>query len=343
MLNDGFRVRRVVVGRGHDGAPVVVSDGTPPLTIDAPTGFGVSELLSSAGPLTSTDSGGDPPREAVGAFPANGGVAARLIRFPATNEWVRIAGDDPERPGMHRSETLDLMVVLSGRIMLGVEDGEAEIGPGDAVIQRGTLHRWRVTGNAPCTYLSVLLAPIGGEIGPSASLPKLGADGGPKLFVTGPGPHGSIISSAGPTAPDERGYRRWWDTGGPLRSVDQGNIGAVSSAVGDIGAPSGQEEQPVPGAVSLTTVDLAAAGTASYRTGSGSIDLVTVLSGTVTADLGASAESPLIQDSATPPATGAEPREMSLSMGDVLITRDVALRLRSGTAQMAVVSFVPLT
>jgi hypothetical protein len=34
---------------------------------------------------------------------------------------------------------------------------------------------------------------------------------------------------------------------------------------------------------------------------------------------------------------------MSLSMGDVLITRDVALRLRSGTAQMAVVSFVPLT
>src|ERR1700760_4344815 len=134
MVADGFHVRRVVVGRGEDDEPVILSDETPPLTIDAPSGFGVSELLSSAGPLTSVEDGGDPPREGVGAFPANGGVAARLIRFPVTGEWVRIAGDDPDRPGMHRSETLDLMVVLSGRIVLGVEDGEDEIGPGDSVI-----------------------------------------------------------------------------------------------------------------------------------------------------------------------------------------------------------------
>jgi quercetin dioxygenase-like cupin family protein len=324
MVTDGFNVRRVVVGRADDGAPEIRSDGTPPLTIDAPTGFGVSELLSSTGPLTSFEAGGDPPRDAVGAFPANGGVAARLIRFPATNEWVRIAGDAPERPGMHRSETLDLMVVLSGRIVLGVEDREDEVAPGDAVIQRGTLHRWRVAGAEPCTYLSVLLAPVEGATVPSPPLATLHPNPGPRLFVTGTGPQASTVEAAGTKPPDEYGRRQWWDTGGPLRAVHQGGIG---------GGP-GQDYSKAPGAASLTTVDLAAASAPNYSTGQGSIDLVVVLAGTVTTSLAAPGNPSL-------PGATSGTAELSLSMGDVLITRDVALSLASSSARLAVVSFVP--
>jgi quercetin dioxygenase-like cupin family protein len=323
-MADAFQVRRVVVGRGEDGAPTIISDATPPLTIDAPTGFGVSELLSSSGPLTTADAGGDPPREAVGAFPENGGVAARLIRFPATNEWVRIAGDDPERPGMHRSETLDLMVVLSGRIVLGVEDGETEVGAGDAVVQRGTLHRWRVAGEEPCTYLSVLLAPVDGPPAPSPELPQLQPAGGPQLLVTGQGTQGSTISVNGTSAPDEHGRRLWWDTGGALRSVDQGGL----SVGGD------DRNRPPGGAVAFTMVDLAVAGDAGFRSAAGGIELILVLSGTATA-------TPHAVNGASPPDADPQLDKLSLSAGDVLLIRDVGLRLTSTRGALAVVTFTP--
>jgi hypothetical protein len=322
MVADGFHVRRVVVGPGADGEPVILSDETPPLTIDAPSGFGVSELLSSAGPLTSVEDGGDPPRDRVGAFPADGGVAARLIRFPVTGEWVRISGDDPDRPGMHRSETLDLMVVLSGRILLGVEDGEDEVGPGDSVIQRGTLHRWKVAGDGPCTYLSVLLAPCDGALVPAPPQTPLQAGTGPQIFVTGTGSQGSTIEFKGTTAPDDCGRRHWWTTAGPVRSVDQGGIGG-----------SVQNDLPKPGAASLTIVDLDE-HTPAFRTNRGSIDLVTVMAGTVAASLDADAT-----QSAS--GSGSRPDQLSLSVGDVLIARDVALPLASTSARLALVSFVP--
>jgi hypothetical protein len=218
---------------------------------------------------------------------------------------------------MHRSETLDLMVVLSGRIVLGVEDGEDEIGAGDAVIQRGTLHRWRVTGDEPCAYLSVLLAPSAGAPELSPPLPDLHAGTGPQLFVTGAGADGSTIEVAGTSAPDEHGRRRWWDTGGPVRTVDQG------------GAGNGTSQGGAPGAISLTAVDLAVAAAGGHATSVGSIELVTVLSGTIAATEAAS------------PREG-RPLLLSLTEGEVLISRDVALRLTSDSAQLAVVSFRPV-
>ena len=45
---------------------------------------------------------------------------------------------------MHRSNSIDYGIVLSGRVTLEVDDGaETELGPGDVVVQRGTIHRWR--------------------------------------------------------------------------------------------------------------------------------------------------------------------------------------------------------
>ena len=71
---------------------------------------------------------------------------------PVDEQWIRVEGDDPDRPGMHATDTLDFMVVLDGEIVLGLDDGEHTLGPGDTVIQRGTAHRWRVAGDRPCIY-----------------------------------------------------------------------------------------------------------------------------------------------------------------------------------------------
>src|SRR5947209_18613900 len=78
-----FAVRRAVAGADPAGVPTFLSDGRPHRTVGAPNGFGVSELLWLAAPPSAPDDGGDPAPESLGAFPADGAIAARLIRFAA--------------------------------------------------------------------------------------------------------------------------------------------------------------------------------------------------------------------------------------------------------------------
>jgi hypothetical protein len=52
-------------------------------------------------------------------------------------------GDDP-RAGMHRTQTIDFVLVLEGRLELVLDEGTVELGPGDTVIQQATTHAWRV-------------------------------------------------------------------------------------------------------------------------------------------------------------------------------------------------------
>lgn len=45
---------------------------------------------------------------------------------------------------MHRTNSIDYGIVLSGRLELELEDGvKTLLGPGDVVVQRGTNHLWR--------------------------------------------------------------------------------------------------------------------------------------------------------------------------------------------------------
>jgi quercetin dioxygenase-like cupin family protein len=45
---------------------------------------------------------------------------------------------------MHRTNSLDYGIVISGQLELELDDGvKTLLGPGDIVIQRGTMHLWR--------------------------------------------------------------------------------------------------------------------------------------------------------------------------------------------------------
>lgn len=64
---------------------------------------------------------------------------------------------------MHATDTIDYLVVLSGRCTLVLEAGEAELGPGDFVVDRGVLHGWRNDHAEPCVCAVVNLPahPVG--------------------------------------------------------------------------------------------------------------------------------------------------------------------------------------
>ena len=56
---------------------------------------------------------------------------------------------EPECPGMHRTDTVDYAIVLSGEIWLEVDDGnDTLLRPTDVVVQQGTRHAWRNKSDA---------------------------------------------------------------------------------------------------------------------------------------------------------------------------------------------------
>ena len=65
---------------------------------------------------------------------------------------------EPDSPGMHTTDTVDFEYVVSGRIVLELDDGETvELGPGDTVVQNGTRHAWRNPFAEPCQMVVVLV------------------------------------------------------------------------------------------------------------------------------------------------------------------------------------------
>jgi mannose-6-phosphate isomerase-like protein (cupin superfamily) len=232
-----FALRRVVTGHDAEGRAVFVSDGTPPNTLVSPAGFAVSDVLWLNGPPKSADDG----EERDGTFdlePPQGGMSVRIISFPPVpddapeaEKWIRVATDDPARPGMHETDTLDFMVVLDGEIVLGLDDGEHHLAQGDCVIQRGNAHRWRVVGDRPCTYAVAMLRPDP-SAGEPASIegPRAGDTGAWRRLVAGSDVQGrssAVLDGPAPVVYEPGGpggvsLAELWQTGGPVRGPGQG-------------------------------------------------------------------------------------------------------------------------
>jgi mannose-6-phosphate isomerase-like protein (cupin superfamily) len=62
-----------------------------------------------------------------------------------------------ERPGMHITDTIDFVHVISGQMVLELDRREVTVKTGDTVIMRGAWHNWRNEWDEPCTVASVLV------------------------------------------------------------------------------------------------------------------------------------------------------------------------------------------
>lgn len=59
--------------------------------------------------------------------------------------------------GMHRTVTVDYIIIISGELELELDSGEKEVvRQGDVVVQRGTMHKWRVVGEEWVRMAAVL-------------------------------------------------------------------------------------------------------------------------------------------------------------------------------------------
>jgi mannose-6-phosphate isomerase-like protein (cupin superfamily) len=59
---------------------------------------------------------------------------------------------------MHLTDTIDLLVVVSGEVDLVLEAETVRLSAGDCIVQRGTWHAWENPTGEPCVIAGVMVA-----------------------------------------------------------------------------------------------------------------------------------------------------------------------------------------
>lgn len=148
-------IRRIVTGHDRDNVARVITDD--PATNMKRAGDGpVSTLIwcTDATPAN-IDAGEDfedMGARIVGTQPPPAGSRFAVIEFP------------PGKPSsMHRTESIDYVICLSGRIDMDMDASTVTMEAGDVMVQRGTNHAWVNRYDAPARVAFVLIdaTPLG--------------------------------------------------------------------------------------------------------------------------------------------------------------------------------------
>lgn len=171
-------MKRVVTGHDSAGKSVFTLIGAAKRTVDL-GGGSMDELWCTDAPPSVPDSSVDPAVTMQSFVPKVGGSRFRIFRLDpvdpdatppsqsdiesqlaALREKVPGLGDtlEADNPGMHTTDTIDYIVVLSGEVDLELDDGATvHLEAGDCVVQRGTRHAWRNTGSVPFVAAAVMV------------------------------------------------------------------------------------------------------------------------------------------------------------------------------------------
>ena len=173
-------VRRIVTGHDDKGRSIVVSDDVSPHQKENPVqpNRGLTDIWRTFSyPPTNHGNDDAAATEVVLNPPANGTVF-RFFQIPpeAASEgmsWEERQAQhnkvfegmgaghnrDPgaRHPGMHKTETVDYIILLQGEVTLLLDEGEIDMKPMDVVVQRGTNHAWANRGSEPAVLAGVLM------------------------------------------------------------------------------------------------------------------------------------------------------------------------------------------
>ncbi len=148
-----LEVRRIVTGHDANGKAIVASDeqlkGVMRIGRDV-----------SGCEIWSTDKVPVDNSDAAAVAQRKGFVTRHNYVGSSQGTVVRITQLEPGSPTkfMHRTETIDYAILLSGNCDLELDSGEVRhLKPGDVVVQRGTMHAWVNHGPGPCVFAFILI------------------------------------------------------------------------------------------------------------------------------------------------------------------------------------------
>lgn len=139
--------RRIVTGHDENGRARFRSDESFDLSV-VPTGDAAMTTLWTTATVPADLNDEMDGREREAGTTLFGGSVIRIVEMLP-------GGESP----MHRTNSIDYGVVLSGDVELELDDGIKTLcGPGDVIVQRGTMHRWRNPSQAqPCRIAFILI------------------------------------------------------------------------------------------------------------------------------------------------------------------------------------------
>jgi quercetin dioxygenase-like cupin family protein len=127
-------IRRIVTGHDARNVAKVIIEG-PATNAKYPSQGLVSTLIWSTEQTPADIAVGetieDMGARILGTAPPTNGTRFAVIDFPPGN-----------KPGMHRTETIDYVIVLEGEIEMDMDDSTVKLKAGDVMVQRGTNHAW---------------------------------------------------------------------------------------------------------------------------------------------------------------------------------------------------------
>jgi mannose-6-phosphate isomerase-like protein (cupin superfamily) len=173
-------IRRVVTGHDDNGRAIVISDGPAPFVHVNPRDpdfYSVDIWRTFETPARIVAKADEPTMGPRQQLPAANGSVIRINHFPPESAAVRnmisaesatifaglgnpqgaTAGKGARHPMMHRTETIDYAIVLSGEITMVLDNHDVTLRQGDVVVQCGTNHAWSNRSRQPCVIAFILI------------------------------------------------------------------------------------------------------------------------------------------------------------------------------------------
>ena len=90
------------------------------------------------------------------------GVSPEFIEQATADAFEKMGAahhrvDTSRHPAMHKTETVDYIILLKGEVTLILDEEEVALKPFDVVVQRGTNHAWANNGSEPALLIAVLI------------------------------------------------------------------------------------------------------------------------------------------------------------------------------------------
>ena len=151
-----LQVRRVVTGHDGSGRAVVkIDEVSKNLTSGRPRQMACVVWTTESFPVDNTGDD-DAGLRQVGTT-LNNGTVFRVVEFaPGV------------APRIHRTDSIDYALVMSGEIDMELDDSVVHLKAGDVLVQRGTIHNWINRGTLPCVIAFVLIdakpVEVGGKV-----------------------------------------------------------------------------------------------------------------------------------------------------------------------------------
>ena len=168
-------MRRIITGHNKKGKSLVTFEGPPARSIGEDVG-GLFEIWNTDGKDVISTDDFDRADQDIILSPQDGGTKFRyfqinplpkgvpeeILQELAADAFEKVGAghhrvDTRKHPAMHKTETIDYIILLKGDVTLILDNEEVDLKPFDVVVQRGTNHAWVNNGDEPALLIAVLI------------------------------------------------------------------------------------------------------------------------------------------------------------------------------------------